>query len=184
MPCVSYHRTQLCVGGVAEGCNTGLQRSISRIKHELHRNAVLTFRGWHVCARCHRNKKNLHATLRSGSELASLPDRILLLIACRPRARVIRACAVGVARRGAQIGRLGAPCKAGGRWCSLPHGCRRHRAPQFRAIGSPVGRAALRLETGRATCRSRTAQDANAPRYFLTRMGRASRPGRLDGATV
>ncbi len=131
-------------------------------------DAVLTFRGWHVCARCHRNKKNLNAILRSGSELVSLSDRMLLfkLIACRPRARVIRACAVGVARRGAQIGRLGpgAPCKAGGRWCSLPHGCRCHRAPQFRAIGSPVGRAALRLETGRATCRPRTAQNANAPR--------------------
>ena len=34
--------------------------------------------------------------------------------------------------------------------------------PQFRAIGGPVGHAALRLETGRAACRSRTAQDANA----------------------
>ncbi len=111
-----------------------------------------------MCARCHRNKKNLHAILRSGSELASLSDRILLLIACRPRARVVRACAVGVARRGAQMGRLGAPCKAGGRWCSLPHERRCRRAPQFRAIGSPVGRAALRLETGRATCRSRTRQ--------------------------
>jgi hypothetical protein len=52
-------------------------------------------------ARCHRNKKNLHAILpsRSGSELVSLPDRILLLIACRPRARVMRACAVGVGRQ-------------------------------------------------------------------------------------
>ena len=126
--------------------------------------AVLTFRGWHVCARCHRNKKNLHAILRSGSELVSLSDRILLLIACRPRARVIRACAVGVARRGAQIGRLGAPCKAGGRRCSLTHDVICRSAAQFRAIGGPVGRAALRLETGRATCRSRTAQDANAPR--------------------
>ena len=116
--------------------------------------AVLTFRGWHVCARCHRHKKNLPATLRSGSELVSLCDRILPLVACRPRARVIRACAVGTARRGARIGRLGAPCKAGGRWCSLTHGCRCRRAPQFRAIGSPVGRAALRLETGRATCRA------------------------------
>ena len=102
-----------------------------------------------MCARCHRNKKNLHAILRSGSELVSLPDRILLLIACRPRARVIRACAVGIARRGAQIGRLGAPCKAGGRWYSLLHGCRCHRAPQLRDIGDPVGRAALRLATGR-----------------------------------
>ncbi len=81
--------------------------------------ADLTFRGpgWHVCARCHRNKKNLnlHATLRSGSELVSssqihlagywqviLP---LIALACRPRARAIRACAVGIARRGAQIRR-------------------------------------------------------------------------------
>ena len=28
MPCVSYHRTQLCVGGVAEGCNTGAEVDI------------------------------------------------------------------------------------------------------------------------------------------------------------
>ncbi len=90
----------------------------------------------------------------SGSELVSLSDRIMLLVACRPRARVVRACAVGVARWGDQMGRLGAPCKAGQRWCSLPHGRRCRRAPQFGAIGGPVGRAALRLETGRATCRS------------------------------
>jgi len=111
--------------------------------------AVLKFRVWRVCARCHRNKKNLRSILRSGSELASLSDRNLLLVACRPRARVIRACAVGIARPGAQIGRLGASCKAGGRWYSLTHdgGCR--RAPQFRAIGGPVGRAALRLVSGR-----------------------------------
>ena len=108
--------------------------------------AVLKFRGWHVCARCHRYKKNLRAILRSDSELISLSDRILLLVACRPRVRVKRACAVGIARRGAQIGRLGAPCKAGGRWCSLTHECRCCRAPQFRAIGDPVGRAALPLE--------------------------------------
>jgi hypothetical protein len=31
--------------------------------------AVPKFRVWHVCARCHRNKKNLRAILRSGSEL-------------------------------------------------------------------------------------------------------------------
>ena len=104
--------------------------------------AVLKCRGWHVCARCHRNKKNLHAILRSGSELVSLSDRMLLLAACRPRVRVKRACAVGTARRGAQIGRLGEPCKAGGRWCSLTHGCRCRRATQFRAIGDPIGRAA------------------------------------------
>ena len=90
--------------------------------------------------------KNLRATLRSGSELVPLADRILLLVACRPRVRVKRACAVGIARRGAQIGRLGAPCKAGGHWWPLTHECRCCRAPQFRAIGDPVGRAALPLE--------------------------------------
>ena len=54
--------------------------------------------------------------------------------------------------------------EARGDFRTLPHDGRRHRAPQFRAIGSPVGRAALRLATGRATCRSRTAQGASAPR--------------------
>ncbi len=115
--------------------------------------AVLTFRVWHVCARCHRNKKSLHAILRARSELISLSDRILLLVACRPRARVIRACAVGIARRGAQIGRLGAPCKDGGHCYLLPHDGRCRRATQLRPIGGPVGRAALRLETGRARSR-------------------------------
>jgi hypothetical protein len=78
-----------------------------------------TFWLGHVCARCHRNKKHLHAILRSGSELVSPSERMLLLAACRPGARVLRACAVGIARRGAQleIGRLGAPCKAG--WALL-----------------------------------------------------------------
>ena len=65
--------------------------------------AVLTFRAWHVCARCHRNKKNLHAIFCSGSELVSLSGHLRLLVACRPRARVRRACAVSIARRGAQI---------------------------------------------------------------------------------
>ena len=104
--------------------------------------AVLKFRGWHVCARCHRYKKNLRAILRSDSELISLSDRILLLVACRPRVRVTRACAVGMARRGAQIGILGAPCKAGGHFWTLTHGCRCRRAPQIRAMGDHIGRAA------------------------------------------
>ena len=151
----------LRVWEAAGSCHTPPQRSVSRIKHDLHRRnaqsahspakpacgsraqrlpgrahvpmtgharhtrlgtrlyrsaevAVLKFRGWRVCARCHRNKHNLRAVRRSGSELVSLSDRILLLVACRPRARVKRACAVGIARRGAQIGRLRAPCKAGG----------------------------------------------------------------------
>ena len=64
---------------------------------------VPTFRAWHVCAQCHRNKKNLHAIFCSGSELVSLSDHLRLLVACRPRACVIRTCAVGIARRGAQI---------------------------------------------------------------------------------
>ena len=92
---------------------------------------------WNMCARCHGNKKNLRSILPSGSELVSLSGRMLLLVACRPRARVIRACAVGIARRGAQIGRLGAPCKAGGRWCSLTHGLICRRTPQFRASAVP-----------------------------------------------
>ena len=95
-----------------------------------------------MCARCHREKKNLRATLRSGSELISLSDRILLLVACRPRVRVKRACAVGMARRGAQKGRLGAPCKAGGHCWPLTHGCRCRRVPQIRAMGDSIGRAA------------------------------------------
>jgi hypothetical protein len=127
-----------------------------------------------------------------------LSDRILLLIACRPRARVIlvRACAVGIARppgakmaaRALAVGRLGAPCKAGGHRCSLllvVHGCRCHRAPQFRAIGSPVGRAALRLETGRATWAVRKPRRMQArPGTIWTRMGRTSRPGRSDGVNL
>ena len=40
------------------------------------------------------------------------------------------------------IGRLGSPCKAGGRCCSLTDACRCRRAPQFRAIGDLIGRAA------------------------------------------
>ncbi len=68
-------------------------------------SSLLTFIVWHVCVRCHRSTRGLRAFLRSGSELVSLSDRILLLVACRLRARVIHACDVGIARRGAQIGR-------------------------------------------------------------------------------
>ncbi len=158
------------------------------------RDAVPKFRVWHVCARCHRNKKNLCAILRSCSELVSRSDRILLLIACRPRARVIRAYAVATARRGlgARIGRLGAPCKAGVRCCSLTHGCRCRRTPQFRATtvvsavpstaqpcgskrdGPPAVREPRRYHAGYR----------RAPSTIWTRMGRASRQGRLDGANL
>ncbi len=62
-------------------------------------------------------------------------------------------------------------------WCSLPHGGRSRRTPHFRAIGGPVGRAALRLATGRATCRSRTAQDPSAPEIFLNARGSCERAG-------
>jgi hypothetical protein len=63
------------------------------------------------------------AVFRFRSALVSVSGRILrlLLVACRSSragARVIHACAVGTARRGARIGRPGAPCKAGNlRWC-------------------------------------------------------------------
>jgi hypothetical protein len=80
-------------------------------------SSLLTLSEWHVCVRCHRNKREL----RSGSELVSLPDRILLMVACRLCARVIHACDVGIARRGAQIGRLGEPCKAGWALVLAPH---------------------------------------------------------------
>jgi hypothetical protein len=140
--------------------------------------AVLKLTGWHMCARCHRKKKNLHAILRSGSELISLSDRIILLlvrVACRPRVpqAVKRARAVGIARRGAQIRRLGAPCKAGvgGRSCSLTHGCRCRRAPQFRAIGDPIRRAAPPHERSqaRAACEPRRldARKAQAERAYI-----------------
>ena len=84
-------------------------------------SSLLTFSVWHVCVRCHRNKRELRAFLRSGSELVSLSDRILLMVACRLCARVIHACDVGIARRGAQIGRLGEPCKAGWALVLAPH---------------------------------------------------------------
>ncbi len=61
----------------------------------------------------------------------------------------------------------GLRCKVGGRRCSLTHDVMCRSAPQFRAIGGPVGRAALRLETGRATCRSRTAQDSLVGAAYL-----------------
>ena len=80
-------------------------------------------------------------------------------------------------------------CKAGGYWYLLPHDGRCRRAPQLRAIGGPISRAALRLETGRATQwhllpNRACLTDANANSQFWTRMRRVSWPGRLDGANV
>ena len=102
-------------------------------------------------------------------------------------AQVIRACAVGTATGrkggGARIGRPGAPCKAVGASNHSHMEVRCRRAPQCRAIGGPVGRAALRLEPGRATCRSRAAQDADARRAqfgraWNLRVNRQDRMGR------
>ena len=44
--------------------------------------AVLTFRGWprHVCARCHRNKKNLHAMNLNSSALWPPRQRARIII--------------------------------------------------------------------------------------------------------
>ncbi len=73
------------------------------------------------------------------------------------------------------------------RWASVItpiYGCRRRRAPHLRAIGDPVGRAGA----GRATCRSRTAQDASAPEHdldacaWVVRAGRAGWMGRTSDA--
>ena len=56
--------------------------------------AVLTFRAWHVCARCHRNKKNLHAIFCSGSELVPCTDHLRLFgcmrTACSCHTRLCR----------------------------------------------------------------------------------------------
>ena len=61
LACPIMHGTQLCVGGVAEGCNTGLQRSISQIKHDLHR----------------RNAQSAHSPAKPacGSRAQRLPRR-------------------------------------------------------------------------------------------------------------
>ncbi len=113
------------------------------------------------------------------------------MAACRPLARalVVRACAVrdGVARRGAQIGGLGAPCKAGGHWYLLQHDVRCRRAPQLRAI---VGRAALRLATGRGHLpfANRAGCKRAEPDIVLDTDAHGScehcRPGRLNGASL
>ena len=79
--------------------------------------AVLKFRGWHVCARCHRYKKNLRAILRSDSELISLSDRILLLVACRPTC----SCHTRLCRRHGQTGSSNRKTRSAlqGRWAFL-----------------------------------------------------------------
>ncbi len=74
----------------------------------------------------------------------------------RPRLRLVCTLAASDGEaRGSSNGkarlRVGGSCKAGVRWYLLPHDGRCRRAPQLRAIGGPICRAALRLETGRAT---------------------------------
>ncbi len=148
-------RTCTCAHGRAARTAAQVRRAWEPGDYRSAEVAVLEFRGWHVGARSHWEKENLRAVLQvlSGSELVSLSDRILVVlvlppVACslRPRVRVKRACqcALGIARRGAQIGslRLGAPCKAGGYCWPLTRRCRSRRAPQIRAIGDPIGRAA------------------------------------------
>ena len=139
-----------------------------------------------MCARCHRNERNLHATLRCASGLVSLSDRIPPPVACRPRVCVKPTCAVGMVRRGAQIGRLGSPCKAAGRCCSLTHGCRCRRAPQFRAIGDPIGRAAPPHERSQPRTahepRGLDARKAQAERAHIVSAGRAGSMGRTRDA--
>jgi hypothetical protein len=51
----------------------------------------------------------------------------------------MRLSSTGIARRGTRIGRFGAPCKVGWRWCPLPHDGRCRRAPHFRLSTVPSG---------------------------------------------
>ena len=146
---MSYHGTQKCVGGVAEGCNTGLQRSISQIKHDLHRRNAQSAhspakpacgsRAQRLPRRAHVPKIGCAGHTRLGTRPSvgggRRPDilgggtcahdaigtrrictRFFALAASSyhyltgycfwshagQRARVMRACAVGIARRGAE----------------------------------------------------------------------------------
>ena len=55
-------------------------------------SASRCLRCWHVCARCRRNNSNLQVIVRSGSRRILLCDLLMLLVACKRRAGVIRAC--------------------------------------------------------------------------------------------
>ena len=55
-------------------------------------SASRCLRCWDVCARCRRNNSNLQVFVRSGSKLILVCDLLMLLVACRRRAGVIRAC--------------------------------------------------------------------------------------------
>ena len=55
-------------------------------------SASRCLRCWHVCARCRRNDSNQQVIVRSGSKRIIVCDLLMLLIACKRRAGVIRAC--------------------------------------------------------------------------------------------
>ena len=55
-------------------------------------SASRCLRCWDVCARCRRNYSNLQVFVRSGSKLILVCDLLMLLVACKRRAGVIRAC--------------------------------------------------------------------------------------------
>jgi hypothetical protein len=78
-------------------------------------SASRCLRCWHVCARCRRNNSNLRVIVRSGSKPILVHDLLMLLVACRRRAGVIRACQASVRRHrktAARIRRLRAICRA------------------------------------------------------------------------
>ena len=55
-------------------------------------SASRCLRCWRVCARCRRNNSNLQMIARSGSKLTLVFDLLMLLVAYKRRAGVIRAC--------------------------------------------------------------------------------------------
>ena len=55
-------------------------------------SASRCLRCWRVCARCRRNNCNLQVIVRSDSKPILLCDLLMLLVACKRRAGVIRAC--------------------------------------------------------------------------------------------
>ena len=55
-------------------------------------SASRCLRCWHVCARCRRNNSNLQVIVRSSSKPILFCDLLMLLVACKRRAGVIRVC--------------------------------------------------------------------------------------------
>jgi hypothetical protein len=130
MPCVPNHGTQLCVGGVAGGCNTALQRSISRIKHDLHR----------------RNAQSAHSPAKPacGSRAQQLPRRVHVPMTGRAgHTRLGNTPPVGGGLRGPAAGQMPlnepkeAPCASLHRRPpeSAPEADRPKSAPHASALG-------------------------------------------------